>query len=399
MERMVNNYGSPGGRFDPVARPGGGGSYQGRPYLRPVEPGTPVMRPVTEPANVNRPMWIPIPPFGGGFAEVYGVPDDGSFIWAATVGSHQGYSIISGPCAQWPGPSWDTFSPPVMTFAPSALGACGIVSLSPEQYQQALRDRMQFSTTFIDAGVRAHPAVQLPGYMQIKSYRAWLADVGTSVMPVSSTQPVPVVWPLPWSLPAGFAQLPGQSMVPDAALHPVPRISPRLDPDGRVRARPYVRPAIETVFPGSSPWVNGRPAPRPRPRRVPHLDVPDGAKKVRSVPAALMAALKVFHAATELDDFVDALYASLSQWRKRRCGRPSGLGGKFACVVNNFDAFTTDPGAADNIQRAINNLLENNVNDRALGKLFGAKWKGLGPDRGTGVGATNPPPSYMSPMV
>lgn len=374
-------------RLQPAPRTAGAGGGAGwgnaRPYLRPA--ADPLNRSMSSPdaSNNNRRMMIPLPPVApfpiefpaGGWAQyggAFAVHNYSNFrvekncgrssITICTTGSLGPYAIGAGgpgcvqsvldPCASISGPYFADFPSAAASLAGSFIGSRISLARTPGLSNTLMNPITHWRRVTAGAAV----------------------DLGKAALPLPD-------WPLPWSLPAGSADVGWEAMpVPSPLRNP----SPARDPDGRPYARPYVRPASGwSLAPRFNPDGSVNPRPRSRPRPVEHKEVPDDADKARKVPAAMMAALKLFHDATEMRDAVDAVYKSLSDYRKKRCGRPSGVGGRFVCVVNNWDAFTTDPGAADNIQRAINNLLSENVNDRAVGKLFGSHWKGLpGGDRG-----------------
>ena len=149
----------------------------------------------------------------------------------------------------------------------------------------------------------------------------------------------------------------------------------RVDVDGRVVAKPSVRPSTDVVFPPGRPPVI---------KTGEHVDEPDKVptKKVRGVPGAMVAAIKAMHSLTELGDFVDALYEALPP--VARCGGKRGLVHDLICVLEHADAFA-DP---DVMAAAIGNLIANEVEDRVIGALFGSNWRFGGSFRPDNYGGT-----------
>ena len=143
--------------------------------------------------------------------------------------------------------------------------------------------------------------------------------------------------------------------------HPV-KAPPKVDLDGRVRAKPRVRPSTDIVFPPGRPPVI---------KTGEHVDEPDKVptRKVRGVPKAMVGALALMHGLTELGDFVDALYEALPPIA--RCAGKRGLVHDLICVLEHADAFA-DP---DVMAAAIGNLIANEVEDRVIGALFGSNWR------------------------
>lgn len=169
----------------------------------------------------------------------------------------------------------------------------------------------------------------------------------------------PMVVPVPQFFPDAE---PEPGMVPQQAHKIAVGVATRIDVDGRVAAKPSVRPSTDIVFNGDKPPVisNGE-----------HVDRPDRAKKRRGVPPAMVAAIKLLHGLTEVDDFFSALYDALPS--NKRCGGGSGLVHKILCVLHNVASGTyADP---DIFAAAVMNLVENEVEDRVMGALLGSNWR------------------------
>jgi len=178
----------------------------------------------------------------------------------------------------------------------------------------------------------------------------------------------------------------------------------KVDADGRYVSRPSVRPGLEYVWP---PFVAPQPRTRPvegdfglpggpggrsrwpRPRGLPgtlpsrvrpvvHIDRPD--RSIKGLPRGFMAVLKLFHAATELCDAMQAMRKALPKVRvhRSRLGRGidpggGGCGADIMAVARNWDAFFD----AEVFQRMVENLIENEVQDRIIGTLNSRKFPGL----------------------
>lgn len=181
----------------------------------------------------------------------------------------------------------------------------------------------------------------------------WVSQSGfrTVPQPVRAALPMAVPQPLPDPQPVPRPW-------PVEQVRPFPRVE-----DGRLVARPSVLPAERWELP-ESPTVG-----RPRIRRVPHRDRPDNSKKKRRVPLALVAALKLFHSATEAKDAIDALFGAIPHWRVRGVG--NGFFERLSAIVDNWEAFTN----AEVFGNAVANLLENEVEDRVIGTLLGSNWR------------------------
>jgi len=169
-------------------------------------------------------------------------------------------------------------------------------------------------------------------------------------------------------------------------LQTPPRVNGKVDVDGRYKAAPYARPAtqIEIRIPprggrpvdaktGEPPW-KGTVTIRPGV----HLDVPDKAKKVRRVPPAVVAALKVFHNATELCDAFHAVAKGMSGVRVHRSSlgkgtaqTEKGCSGDILYVIKNWSKID-DPEV---FWRVYNALRDEAMSDRIMATFLGANWR------------------------
>lgn len=215
---------------------------------------------------------------------------------------------------------------------------------------------------------------------------------------------------------------PAPAFVPDPDRKPP---SP-YDDDGRRTRASYRIKATEIVWPGADwtpdrfpgwgigttpstgrdPWERGEPRPRPgekpspalqpprkpvkvgflpRPhpsRTVDHKQVPSGKreKKIPRLPWGMLAVLKLFHGATELDDAVSAIFDAVwdnhsPAWRKTSKldeRKPKTIWDKMAYLAENWSRVFTDPATMADTMK---NLVLNEVEDRILGRLYGAGWE------------------------
>lgn len=192
-------------------------------------------------------------------------------------------------------------------------------------------------------------------------------DAGVTTMPeFVAARAIPLALPQPQTLPeggtSGGAGSSG-SWAPMQSPKPDPWLKPELD-DGRDPLAPYKRKARERSLPAS----RGR---RPPPTRtVFHKDVPDKVRKpLPRVPKWLLRVINAFHSATEFADFVNAVYDGMGLSGQR------SLAAKFAAIVANL-ALLGDVIVAAQV---IRNLVANEIEDRIIGRLFGAQWKNVSP--------------------
>ena len=385
MQRMYNGYGGAAGAYRLPVSPGGGGRGQGTPYLRPAPvPSSRTMKPVPPAANHQRwgRPWL-VPPVVPGWklhdpleypAGGYAIIKPGSALGAGWTRVDCGIGLY-----------------PVCTYTGATTALCGGAAVFCSSVPQGsmsgnVNGEIQ---EWGEAG---------PGFFQTVMQAVWTRNPGTvgdfpltSGSPAVWPVPAPLTWPLPWSLPGGAVEIaPASNPKPLTAPNPLREPNPARDPDGRPRARPYERPAWEYQFPAPRP--GGRTVPRPRARPVRHRDVPDKAKKVRNVPAAMVAAIKLFHAATEVEDFVDVLYEALPNFRKKG---EKGLVDRLAAVAANWDSVFVDAGTFD---RMAEGLILNSFEDRVLGALFGANWRAGVPMRGDNYSGSVYVDAAMQPM-
>lgn len=164
------------------------------------------------------------------------------------------------------------------------------------------------------------------------------------------------------------------------------------DPEGRPDDAPYLRPALDYVWPQVDPGLDPRVEPRARPgvavavplprpvvevavtppRRSWHEQLPNRPvprKKISRMPKGMLLALTVFHGATEFSDAVDAFYNALGIFR---CKGAKSIAAKMQCIASNWSRYYQDEGVASALAT---NLIQNDVSDRVMGRLFGARWK------------------------
>lgn len=148
--------------------------------------------------------------------------------------------------------------------------------------------------------------------------------------------------------------------------------NPWADPDGRPWAQPSALPATE--------FKRGRGGDDP-PTRTYHRQGPGDKALKRKVPFGFFAALRLFHTATEVCDFFAAVAKGLQGVRVHRSALGEGTAqtGKgcvanIAYAVDNLWKLEGDDGTI--LANILWNIGENAVEDRALGKLLGARWGG-----------------------
>lgn len=169
-----------------------------------------------------------------------------------------------------------------------------------------------------------------------------------------------------------------------------------------------VKPAKQYEFPPVKPRViryrSTDPSAPPRrpppqvPKDVDHHERPDESFKIRRVPKALVAALRLFHSATELQDAVDALVDAMggdTRW---------SLAKKLQWLADNWLRLK-EPMV---FRQAVRNLLANEFEDRVLGTLLGSNWRtgvetfndnyGTSVYVDTSIGGLSGVRNYMTPM-
>lgn len=177
-------------------------------------------------------------------------------------------------------------------------------------------------------------------------------------------------WEQPWTAPL---------------KHPLPQPSPWADPDGRPWFKPSALPATQFEFGGGG--GGGKP-----PIPVWHVQGPGDRAAKRKAPFGFFAALRILHAASEVCDFFRAVADGLGGVRVHRSQRGKGTaqqtGGCWGNIMYTIDNFhklgdydeagdwkpSFDPMRQQMLADIIWNIGENAVQDRALGKLLGAKW-------------------------
>lgn len=119
-------------------------------------------------------------------------------------------------------------------------------------------------------------------------------------------------------------------------LAPRPLRRPWLDRDPSGRPHPLADhiPAMELRFPARRASHSAS----ARRRVVRHRQRPDRARKGSgALPKGMVAAMGLFHAATELKDFIDAMYDAVPRWRRRGVG--NGWFERMEAIASNWDAF------------------------------------------------------------
>lgn len=172
---------------------------------------------------------------------------------------------------------------------------------------------------------------------------------------------VPLAWRQPWSV-----------FWPDEVTEPRTRPWPvTTDIDGRPWREPWKVPATEFEF----SWGGGGGKP---PVETYHERKPGKRERKRNdVPFGFFAALKLFHTATEVCDFFGAVADGLQGVRVRRSGlgkgtasTSTGCAGDILYVIDNYEKLLSDDGTV--LANVLWNIAENDLMDRALGRLLGA---------------------------
>lgn len=212
-------------------------------------------------------------------------------------------------------------------------------------------------------------AIPQPNFFQWRVLAKWVPGTGDPAEP----------WRPAVTLALGAAALAPPTLAPPVA---VPRMGTRQRVDGRTGRSlryPYKVAAETYVF----PRIGGRGPVRARTGWHDQLPSRPTAKGKGAIPRGMFLALRLFHAATELGDFVDALYDALGPFK---CKGAKTIQARMFCVGKNWDRFFTDPAI---MAAAMRNLVMNEVEDRIMGRLYGAGWQtGVRPFRDTyGSGA------------
>lgn len=195
--------------------------------------------------------------------------------------------------------------------------------------------------------------------------------------------PVPVHWPV-----APPAQWPGVSPRPRPIKWPigVPIEVPIVTPGPSAPPRPRPRP---------NPRPDPTPTPRPSGVRVPATRIelrPDGSSRTRpdkhrkrrdgrkkmQMPAWMFAALRLYHGATEVNDFIESLADAMP--KETGCSKLPGFQ-RAACVISNLDKVDWGQAALN----VIKNEIEDQLVGRGVGKLGNASQQA----RGMGYHAPN----------
>ena len=255
-------------------------------------------------------------------------------------------------------------------------GTCASFAVCPTNQAAGLNGTTNLPWGTVHATWRQVIAMQqtggstVPGGIPRGTLRAQFVRASSAITTMPTWRASAVVAPLPGALPVVGGKLSRRSRDNRAAAP-----APRVTVDGRVADKPSVRPATDVVFPPGRPPVI---------KVGEHVDEPDRkpTKKVRGVPGAMVAAIKLLHSLTELGDFVDALYEALPPIA--RCAGKRGLVHDLICVLTHADAFA-DP---DVMAKAIGNLLWNHVEDKVIGALFGSNWRFGGSFRPDNYGGT-----------
>lgn len=288
-----------------------------------------------------------------------------------------GYTKV---CSNMPAPSCGATRPYIATVWSASAGLYPTYGCNHVAYQCANLDPPYYTMPEL---LPATKEINLERYAtgtRVTLTDIWWRDTSTAVPPGR--------WP-------AFARRvsPLAKAVAATLVSPRERTWPATDVDGRFFDRPYARPAWEYKLDPLPEGKRGGKPPEP-PVRTVHKDVPDKVRKVRRVPWKLIAALKVFHAATEFDDFTKVMCKALGGVRVRRSGLGPGTApdcsgnpaDRLAVIVENWDRYFTDP---DVMYNAIWGLVYNHFEDKVAAALFGSHWKQLpgGSDRPYGSSA------------
>ena len=207
------------------------------------------------------------------------------------------------------------------------------------------------------------------------------------VAPIPQWRPVGVPVPVHWPV-APPAQWPGVSPRPRPIKWPigVPIEVPIVTPGPSAPPRPRPRP---------NPRPDPTPTPRPSGVRVPATRIelrPDGSSRTRpdkhrkrrdgrkkmQMPAWMFAALKLYHGATEVNDFIESLADAMP--KETGCKKLPGFQ-RAACVISNLDKVDWGQAALN----VIKNEIEDQLVGRGVGKLGNASQQA----RGMGYHAPN----------
>lgn len=181
---------------------------------------------------------------------------------------------------------------------------------------------------------------------------------------------------------------PGESAPPDIIWNPgrgpVPLYEPNpyLPPFAPVpEPYPYpVAPPVPTARPLPLRGYGPKALPRARERPLPQKAPPRvRERKVKGLKGrVLLALMGVLHTLTEIGDFVDAVAKGLSSADKRAYNEQSGLHEKFLFLMKNYDRI--------DYEVALDAVIENEIQDRILGKWFKAM-----AEAGIGMGVNGQP--------
>lgn len=206
------------------------------------------------------------------------------------------------------------------------------------------------------------PFLPLPEYAPVPQWRPQGVPVPIH-WPVASPLPRPGHWPI--GVPI---EVPIVTPGPSAPPRPRPRPNPRPDPV------PTPRPSGVTV---PATRIELRPDGSSRTRPDKHRKRRDGRKKMQ-MPAWMFAALKLYHGATEVNDFIESLADAMP--KETGCSKLPGFQ-RAACVIANLDKVDWGQAALN----VIKNEIEDQLVGRGVGKLGNASQQA----RGMGYHAPN----------
>lgn len=368
----------PGRTLPPRRTPAPRGAPPGRGgYRRPTDPRTPPAG-VPLPTGAAGGLWGAVWPYLPVSLPIALIMALGDYWYrAATPGwskcptpncqgtvTHWWWSSSSATCAVF------APCPEAQAFVPSAVG-----SFSPTARRLIFVDDNHSGGLPNTGTLREQWIRPAPGHPNFN--RSPIASPGLPA-PVTNPAPAPVKQPAPWSEPAYWPSVqpwadPWANPVPSPRRRvawpigvpvevplpgPLPSYPPSPRPQPNPRPNPRPRPVVHLV---PSTNVELRPNQSPSARPGQHARVRDNSKKAR-VPAWMFAALKLYHGATEVGDFVESLADAMP--KETGCSKLPGFQ-RAACVVENWDKIDWWQ-AAENV---ILNEVEDQIVGRGVGKL------------------------------